>query len=319
MFGNFDNRLLEDPEFKEDAVREVIITPILTRLGYGPSGTYRITRSKTLIHPFIFAGTRKLAVKLIPDYTLFCDDKPLLILDAKAPTVDIERRDHIQQVYSYAIHPEIRCQHFALCNGRHLTVFDVNHDAPILSLPFSQFEEQWHTIERCLQPKFLKKPALRKFAPDFGQALHRMGFVEGGKLTFLPAKLNLFAQLDREHLTASANMNFCDTDHCVSFDFHRSLLPDIVAGTPKPLATYFCDALERAPFMAAAELTIVVDIETILGPEIASDAENYRPLIIQKVLKATFDPAPLPKRPTDIPAHVFRIRDAYQLASKTEN
>lgn len=34
MFEEFDFSLLDDPEFKEDAVREEIVAPILNRLGF---------------------------------------------------------------------------------------------------------------------------------------------------------------------------------------------------------------------------------------------------------------------------------------------
>jgi hypothetical protein len=51
MFSDFDHSLLNIPEFKEDSVREVIIVPILSRLGYTSSGTDRVIRSKTLVHP----------------------------------------------------------------------------------------------------------------------------------------------------------------------------------------------------------------------------------------------------------------------------
>jgi hypothetical protein len=59
-FRIFNPSLLNSPEFKEDSVREVIITPILSRLGHTPSGSDRVIRSKALVHPFIYAGTRKL-------------------------------------------------------------------------------------------------------------------------------------------------------------------------------------------------------------------------------------------------------------------
>jgi len=97
VFSGFNQSLLDDPDFKEDSVREIIITPLLTRLGYSPSGPNRIVRSKSLKHPFIYAGTRKCPVTLIPDYTLIHDEKALLVLDAKRPTEDILKRANVQQ------------------------------------------------------------------------------------------------------------------------------------------------------------------------------------------------------------------------------
>lgn len=77
MFENFDFGVLDDPRFKEDAVREEIVAPILRRLGYQPSGKARVQRSKTLTHPFVMIGVRKHPVSIVPDYTLFYDEKPI--------------------------------------------------------------------------------------------------------------------------------------------------------------------------------------------------------------------------------------------------
>ena len=256
MFPGFNQSLLDDAEFKEDSVREIIITPILTRLGYNPTGQYRIVRSKTLRHPFIYAGTRKCLINIIPDYTLLDGNKPLLVLDAKRATEDIVSRENVQQAYSYAIHPEIKSQHFALCNGKSLVVFHVDSSTPLLTIAFDEFESKWEEIERYLSPRFLKQPSLRQFAPDFGMALKRLGLLENAKVTMLGAQLNLFARVNGELITASANCEFVDTPHCVSFDFHPRLLSEILAGLPPALSDQFKDALSRSPFQAAAELVL---------------------------------------------------------------
>ncbi len=313
MFKGFNPTLLNDPEFKEDSVREVIIAPILQRLGYTASGQNRVVRSKSLVHPFIYCGTKKIPITLVPDYTLISDESTVLILDAKHPREDVLSRANIQQAYSYAVHPEIKCQHFALCNGNALVVFDVDKTKPCLNLPFSEFESKWNEIEKYLSPKHLKYPMLKQFAPDFGCALARLGFAEGGSVTLLPAQLNLFARLNDDMLTASANIEFAEKPHCVSFDFNRGLLPEILAGLPSWLADMFSRALSHAPFMAAAELAIEIDIDTKLGPEIEGELENYRPLLIKKVLAARFNHLHLPQEATDIPEGVFRLRKAYSV------
>ena len=313
MFPDFDPCLFSNPEFKEDSVREVIISPILTRLGYSPSGEFKIVRSKTLVHPFIYAGTRKLAVKLIPDYTLIHKDKPLVVIDAKAPCVDIMSRECVQQVYSYAIHPEIKSDHFVLCNGSRIVVFQVDSNDPLLDISFDSYESEWNRIERILSPKFLILPILRNFAPDLGMALHRMGFQDGGTITFLPAKLNLFSRIDSNLITASANVEFAEEDHCVSFDFSQEQFTEIISGLPKPLLEQFESAMSRQPFLAAAELAIEIDVETKLGPETEGQSESFRPLIIEQVISSRFDPLPLSEEATDIPDHVFRLRKAFKV------
>lgn len=278
---------------------------MLDRLGYTPSGSNRVVRSKSLTHPFIFAGTRKLPITLIPDYTLISDDATVLILDAKRPSEDALSRANVQQAYSYAIHPEVKCQHFALCNGKALVVFNVDRNEPLL--------------KRHISPKYLRHPMLRRFAPDFGCALARLGLAEGSTVSLLPAQLNLFARLDDGMMSASANTEVAEKPHCVSFDLKRELLPEILAGLPAQLADMFSRALGRAPFVAAAELAIEVDIDTKLGPEIEGEFETYRPLIIEKVLAARFNYLQPLKEATDIPEGVFRLRRAYSIELPPED
>ena len=134
MFEGFDFSALDDPGFKEDAVREEIIAPMLRRLGFAPTGERRVQRSQNLVHPYVMIGTRKHKVNIIPDYTFWLGTPPLLILDAKAPSESILQSEHFEQAYSYATHPEVRAAHFALCNGRRLVVYDVARFEPVIAL-----------------------------------------------------------------------------------------------------------------------------------------------------------------------------------------
>ena len=42
MFDEFEFEALEDEEFKEDSVREVLVAPIVERLGYSLTGDNRV-------------------------------------------------------------------------------------------------------------------------------------------------------------------------------------------------------------------------------------------------------------------------------------
>lgn len=57
-FKEFDFSFVKRKEFKEDSVREVLIVPILDRLGYKPYGDYSVERTKALIHPYVLIGTK---------------------------------------------------------------------------------------------------------------------------------------------------------------------------------------------------------------------------------------------------------------------
>ena len=313
MFGNFDSALLNNPEFKEDAVREVIIVPILTRLGYSASGKDRIIRSKLLKHPFIYAGTKEYPVKIIPDYTLLNEEKPVLVLDAKSPSEDILNKAHVQQAYSYAIHPEIKSQHFSLCNGRSLAVFSVDDADPLLVVPFADYETKWDQIEKYLSPRFLLEPMLRKFAPDLGYAFMRLGLAPDAIITMIDVHLNYFGRIDAETITASCNCDFAETPHMVNFDFHPRLLPEMLSGLPPQLSELFLEALNRSPFQAAGDLMIVVDLDATLGPETQGQSETFVPLLITRIFGSRFDPMREATEPSDIPPHIFRLSKAFQI------
>ncbi len=311
MFPGIKSTSFESAEFKEDSVRELIIAPMIARLGYLPTGSTRVIRSKTLRNPFIRVGTRNHPVTTIPDYTFVVDEKPLLVLDAKAPNQAVLDIAHIQQAYSYAIHPEVRCDEFGLCNGKELAIFSVAQERPLLHLNFDKFESEWSKIERFLAPDYLREPATRQFAPDFGFALKRMGIRNDTDLVMLETRLNLFGRVSDELMTASANTDFGSGPHCVSFDFHPNLLPKILSGLPESLIEPFSSALSRTPFQAAAGLVIELDLTATLGDETQGQNEMFIPLVIKEIHASRFNPEEIPNYPNDIPPHVFKLRDAF--------
>ncbi len=75
---------------------------------------------------------------MIPDYLLKVADNYAWVLDAKAPTEEIKTGEHIEQVYSYAIHPEVRTKYFALCNGYEFVVFRPDTENPVLSFQLAE-------------------------------------------------------------------------------------------------------------------------------------------------------------------------------------
>lgn len=317
MFHGIESKTLDDPEFKEDSVRELILAPIITKLGFPPSGAVRVTRSKTLQNPFIRVGTRNHPVTTIPDYTFYVDNKPAFVLDAKGPKEEILKHDHIQQAYSYSIHPEIRCEEFGLCNGRELAIFNTSQIEPLLLIKFEDFESRWDEIEKFLSPKYLAEPILRKFAPDFGLALKRMGLNQNSEIHLLGTRLNLFAKIDDTLMTASANADMGFGDHCASFDFHPNLLPLIVSGLPDALGNRFVDALSRTPFQASAGLVIELDLKVTLGEITQGQSEVFVPLIINEIQESRFNPSEIENDPNDIPPYVFKLRDHFKI--KTED
>ena len=150
IFQNFDFKRLNSEEFKEDSVREEIILPILKALGY--SGT-NIVRSKSLNHPYLKIGSKKRAIKLIPDYSLKVENNFAWVLDAKAPNESVTDSDNIEQVYSYATHPEIRSTYFSLCNGNSFALYRrESTNEPVLNFSVNEIEHYWDKLKTYLSP-----------------------------------------------------------------------------------------------------------------------------------------------------------------------
>ncbi len=151
--SNFDFSLLDSPAFKEDSVREDIVMPLLSALGYSSAGPNTITRSKALLHPFVTIGATRRPIRVVPDYLLTVGGNFVFVLDAKAPGENIIDGDNVEQVYSYAIHPEIRVGLFALCNGREFSLFDVHEQTPILCFRTSELPRHWAELRRYIGPE----------------------------------------------------------------------------------------------------------------------------------------------------------------------
>lgn len=151
LFNTLDfNNLEKKSDFKEDSVREEIILPLIKYLGYSQES---IIRSKNLQHPFLKIGSKKRPITQIPDYLLKVADRYAWVLDAKSPKEKINVGEHIEQVFSYAMHPEIRTTYFALCNGIEFALFRTDStDKPILFFNLIEIDKYWESLQSYLSP-----------------------------------------------------------------------------------------------------------------------------------------------------------------------
>ncbi|HEX2786925.1 MAG TPA: DNA methyltransferase [Ignavibacteria bacterium] len=150
LLKDFNFKLLNSPDFKEDSVREEIILPILKALGYN---SQNIIRSKNLLHPFLKIGSKKRPITIIPDYLLKVKDNFAFVLDAKAPNEQITQGDNVEQVFSYAIHPEIRAKYFALSNGREFILFRQDIEKPLIYCNVKDINKYWEQLYKYLSPE----------------------------------------------------------------------------------------------------------------------------------------------------------------------
>lgn len=180
-FRGFDFALLEDPDFREDSVREELLVPLLSALGYSASPPHRIIRSRSLQHPYVYIGSVRKPISIVPDYLLQRDGENAWILDAKSPDEKIDSGKNAEQAYSYAIHKDIRVPIYALCNGRRLTVFHISQGPSLLDIGLPEVAENWLLVLDLLGTRAAWPGGIPPgFLPDFGLMLRKSGLARMG-------------------------------------------------------------------------------------------------------------------------------------------
>jgi hypothetical protein len=284
MFENFDFTLLDDTDFKEDSVREELVVPLLRALGYSAGGPAKIVRSKTLPHPFVYIGSKRFDVKIIPDYLLHASADHRWILDAKAPGENILKGRNAEQAFSYAIHPEVRASRYALCNGRQLSIFDVSRIEPLLVLELIDLERKFVEVEQLLSPRAFTKPHVFRFKPDMGLYMWKMGYRSEQVLSYLPMGVPLIAKVEDGLYTICVSVLMDETWLAATLDFDEARLNELYAALPPSQAAEVRQALRRQPFHITYEAgapTVNMDIR--LGDRTYSnDDEDYYPFVVEK-------------------------------------
>lgn len=294
IFGDFDFKLLDDPEFGEDAVREELIVPLLTALGYSASPPYRIIRSRKLEHPFVYFGTVSKNITIIPDYVLERDGAYAWVLDAKRPNENIDAGKNVEQAYSYAMHRDIRAPLYGLCNGRKLVVFDVCRAEPVIDIPLSDIETIWPIVLGMLGCRSAWPAGLPPgFTPDMGLALGKAGLVEdadGKKLyhVFTDVPVHYVGKVEDGLYCITALYVQEDCAHMLTFDFGPEVYSAFLDALSGDASERVRNAVSRQPYQFAFRegeepmMTIVGD----LGDKTyTNNNESYRPFIAEEFLR----------------------------------
>ena len=247
MFEYFNFKILDDENFKEDSVREEIIAPLLMKLGYSATGQHKIIRSKNLKHPFIYVGTTKKEITIIPDYLLCPNSKPYWVLDAKSPKEDTLASKNIEQAYSYAIHPEIKAKYFALCNGKNFVLFSILKEKPLLKFETKDVNKYLEILFRLLNPDILADEEIIDFNLDWGLYCFKHGqTAKTLQINFvLP---DFIGKVKNNKFSLTANFKLSDLDFCVSYDFDKKQYKQLLSILPEGLSEEIRLALSQQPF-----------------------------------------------------------------------
>lgn len=290
MYEDFDFSALDFPEYKEDAVREDLIAPLLRRLGYKATGPERMQRSKTLVHPFVMIGSKKNQVNIVPDYTLYVDDKPTVIIEAKGPSEELLHSHHVEQAYSYAIHPEVRANSYALCNGRELVVYSVSQWQPVLRVELPKIEDSWADVEEALLPKYLRNPELKGFMPDYGLAMLKMGVSAGTLQLIVLHHLQSVMRAEDDLYVFNTTTNAGDLECLVTLDMTEVQFRKLLSLLPAEVAGPIEHAMKRAPYQLALDGKILLTCVGHLSEVVTGAYEEFAPIRVSEISKVVYDP-----------------------------
>jgi len=288
LFRDFDFALLDNSEFREDSVREELVVPVLKALGYGPAGDYRIIRSRRLKHPFISVGSRRKKLEVVPDYLFEVKGKLAWVLDAKSPVVDLDNTSHLEQCYSYAIHPEIRVPYFALCNGRRFVLYHINKPRPILDFQIQTTSLYFGDLQRLLSPKTVLDYD-NSFKKDFGLHLKRMGFDKFKSLVFPLTPIQSITRMADNLFSFSSGVKPSDEDiYVATFDFDQETFQQLDGKIPDSAMTILrkpvIDSMNTVQFIDAM-YRVTVEC-TMNGQKLEeNEDEIFLPLRVKKFIE----------------------------------
>lgn len=286
MFEEFDFDLLENPEFREDSVREEIIVPIIKELGYSASGNNRIVRSRRLEHPFVSIGSSRINVSIIPDYLLMVGEDPLLVLDAKSPTENIRKSKHCEQGYSYAIHPEVRAKYYALCNGKEFLLYYISKFEPLLHFNLKSINEHLPTLKKILHPNILAAHEVIDYKPDCGMYLLKLGKKPGFIFILYMVHTNTVSKVSNNQYTTSTVVSFENQEFLASFDFDHSAFQQLLSLLPESQSEKIKIAIDHQPFQIHSKTEeFLFGVASELGNVIhENNEEQYVPFVVKEFI-----------------------------------
>lgn len=283
MLKNFDISVLNDPEYKEDSIREDIVAPILKKLGYSSSGNNKIIRSRALIHPYVTIGSRRNKINIIPDYILEIDNHIQVIIDAKSPHVSLEQSRHAEQAYSYAIHPEVRAKMYSLCNGKEWIIWDIDKFEPILKITIDDLINNFSKIEKILNPKSVLDPNQRNFLSDFGLKALKIGIPQNTIQHFI-VPIDGIGKVEDNLYTMDSVIDLDEKESSmVSFDFNNEIYQKFLSLVPEHTKSLITDALSRQPYRIYGIEPIIVTITGKFGVLQHGKYEDFVPIIINHI------------------------------------
>ncbi len=175
----------------ETDVREIIVRPLLHRLGYSYGAEANIRTEVTLKYPNAFLGRKKPGKdpKLAGRADYICEviSYGRWVVEVKPPS-EVLGVDAVQQAHTYAAHPEISAAFILLTNGRRFELYRTGAlDTPLLAFDHDQLEKSLLSLFNIVGPDAIKKLS-NLVRVDTGKPLGRnlssKLIIIGGQITY---------------------------------------------------------------------------------------------------------------------------------------
>jgi Type I restriction enzyme R protein N terminus (HSDR_N) len=163
-------------DMNETDVREIIVRPLLNRLGYEHGNENSIRTEQTFRYAKAFLGRKNIA-KDPPlvgraDYILEVAAVGRWVVEVKGAAEELSR-DVVEQAHTYAAHPEVSALFFMVTNGRSFRLYRTSSlDAPIMSWDFEEAEEVFLALANLVGPDAIRRK-MKLLKPDAGKPLGR--------------------------------------------------------------------------------------------------------------------------------------------------
>jgi predicted type IV restriction endonuclease len=183
-------------EAGEQTIREKLITPLLSHLGYDEDKDYEVLRSGdkntsfAIQLPTVHSGSKR-SSRISPDYLPTVRKKFFWVMDAKRPSSDIPKT-YVAQVLQYALHPEIQVRYAVMINGIVIDVYDVKAEffnmerkvyEPVLRLKISEIDARFQELKSVLGNEEIRRLLVNDLESDFlkicSVSLYRLGLGVG--------------------------------------------------------------------------------------------------------------------------------------------
>ncbi|MES2429380.1 MAG: restriction endonuclease [Bacteroidota bacterium] len=285
LFKDFNFSLLDDPRFKEESVREELLAPLIKDLGYTNSGNTQVIRNHGLKHPFVSIGSSRKNITVIPDYLMQVSEKPAWILEAKSPFEQITDTKHIEQAYSYAIHPEIRVNYFALCNGHYFILYNISRSKPLFHISLRGIDLYRNMLKELISPiKVFSYPDL-SLSKDLGLHFKRLGFTHSDTTLIIGIKPLTIMKYHDDLFSISAPVGDKVTAYLGTFDFNLEVAKQLRPILGEKDFIQIMQPAEGRQIRFNLDSEISLNIKICLPQKedlIENDKEIYLPLTIKE-------------------------------------